>query len=91
MTTKALVRDALAAKKARGERTGKVPFGFDLASDGVTLVANPNEQEALSAIRSMRTQGMTLRAIATAMTTQGIATKDGGREWCHSTIQRLVQ
>ena len=34
---------ALAQKRSKGERIGKVPFGFNLASVGVTLVANKNE------------------------------------------------
>ncbi len=35
---------ALAVKKANGQRTGAVPYGFDLGSDATTLVENADEQ-----------------------------------------------
>jgi hypothetical protein len=89
MTTNALTRQALARKRSNGERTGQVPFGFDLASDGVTLIPNAGEQESWGVIRGLRTQGMTLREIAAELNRRGIRTKKGG-PWVHSTIQRLV-
>ena len=37
-------RSAMAVKRANGQRVGAMPYGFDLASNGTTLVANGAEQ-----------------------------------------------
>ena len=50
-------RDALQAKKARGERVGTVPFGYQLAADGVALEESPAEQRVLHNLRDLRGQG----------------------------------
>lgn len=82
-------RGAMDHKRARGERVGKVPYGFDLAVDGVNLVANPHEQQALQLIESLRDSGYSLRAIANELNQRGIPSKSG-KAWKHSTIQRIV-
>ena len=61
---KARTKAALAVKKSRGERCGGIPYGFELAPDGVTLVPCPAEQQVLDRIKTMRKDGMTLCAIA---------------------------
>lgn len=81
---------AMRHKKAAGERVGKVPFGFDLAADGVTLTRNENEQTILDMIHQLREAGESLRGIAAELNRRGIATKDGKASWSHSTVQRLV-
>lgn len=81
---------ALRHKQARGERVGKVPFGFDLAADGVSLVANEREQAVLSLIGELRDRGLSLRKIADELTSRGIQTKEGNRRWCNTTIGRIV-
>ena len=81
---------AMVHKKRNGERVGKVPFGFDLAADGVSLTANAAEQAVLATIRDLRDAGESLRAIAAELNRRQVATKEGGA-WKHSTIQRLVE
>lgn len=81
--------DALQHKRRKGERTGKVPFGSDLAADGITLVDNATEQEALRIISQLRAAGQSLRAIASELTRRGIATKEGKGAWTHTTIARI--
>jgi len=81
---------ALQYKKSQGERTGKIPFGFTLAADGVNLVADRQEQQVLELIDSLHAAGESLRAIANELNKRMIPTKQGAREWKHSTIQRLV-
>ena len=76
-------------KAAKGERVGKIPFGFDLSEDGKTLVPNAVEQEALKVIRELRDAGESLRKIAAELERRQIATKEG-KPWTHSTIQRIV-
>ena len=80
---------AMKFKAAKGERVGKVPFGFDLSADGVTLVPNESEQRALTLIRELRAMGESLRKIAAELERQQIPTKEG-KPWTHSTVQRIV-
>ena len=78
MTTSALCRAALAAKQARGERTGGVPVGCRVAADGRTLEADPVEAELVAAIHSLRAAGLSLRAIGAELARLGITTRKGG-------------
>lgn len=82
---------AMRHKRAKGERVGRVPFGFDLGADGVTLRRNEAEQQVLGLVAELRRGGVTLRGIAEELTRRGIPTKSGGQRWTHSTIQRLVR
>lgn len=82
---------AMRHMKSQHQRIGKIPFGYDLAGDGVTLIANAGEQEILGIIRQLRTAGESLRAIAAELNRRQVATKDGGSKWSHSTIQRIVE
>ncbi len=81
---------AMAHKKSKGERVGKIPFGFDLAEDGVTLVENANELRAIELIRSLRSQGYSLRDIATELDSAEIPTKDGKPKWSHTTVKSIL-
>jgi DNA invertase Pin-like site-specific DNA recombinase len=82
-------RDALRLKIGRGERCGKVRFGFDLAADGKTLTPNPTEQEAIAIVQRLRAAGETLRAIAAELNARGVATKEG-RPWLHTSVARIL-
>lgn len=89
-TTGERTREALRHKMASGERCGKVRFGFDLASDGKTLVPN-GEQAAITLMANLRATGHTLRQIAAELTTRGIPTKEGGTIWTHTAVGRILQ
>lgn len=77
-------------KKSRGERVGKVPFGFDLADDGVKLIPNENEQEILKLVQELRDRGLSYRKIADHLNAQSIPSKEGG-EWIHTAVQRITK
>jgi DNA invertase Pin-like site-specific DNA recombinase len=95
---KARTKAALRAKQRRGQRTGKVPLGFDLADDGqrskegrpIALVANAGEQETIATIRALRSGGRTFRAIAAELDRLGIPTKEGRAAWHHSSVARIL-
>ena len=78
-------------KIARGEYVGTVPFGYQLAADGVTLNEDTNEQEIISMIRELRGQGYSLRKIAAELDRQGIPTKQGASAWNAMTVRRICQ
>jgi site-specific DNA recombinase len=80
---------ALSVKKAKGERVGQLPFGFDLGTDGVTLVENVREQEALRIVRTMREDGSTWREIAETLNRQEVPTKTGTR-WTLFNLRKVA-
>ncbi len=90
--TRERTRAAMAVKRANGQRIGSVPYGFDLASDGTTLVANEAEQAVIREIRTMREAGKTLKAIANALTERAVPTKTGkSSRWSHSAVARILR
>jgi DNA invertase Pin-like site-specific DNA recombinase len=82
-------RAALGAKRRAGERTGEVPFGWTLGDDG-RLVENAAEQKVLANIRDCRAAGMSLRQIASILTTANVPTKKGRAAWNHNTIASIL-
>jgi DNA invertase Pin-like site-specific DNA recombinase len=82
-------RAALAVKRARGERTGSVPYGYALAADGRTLEANPAEAGAVALVRELRAEGLTLRAIGARLEAAGYAPR-GGARWHPDTVARIA-
>lgn len=82
-------RFALAHLKASGKRVGGVPYGFNLADDGVHLVPAENEQKAVSMARSLRAQGKAFRSIAAELTAAGFQSR-GGRAWHPQTVANMV-
>ena len=81
----------MAHKKAIGERVGTVPYGFDLNDDEITLVENSKEQKVIARIKSMRSGGKTLIAIATDLTERKIKTKKGNRQWSHQAVASILK
>jgi len=83
--------DALQHKIRKGERCGKVRFGYYLAEDGKMLVENPQEQEVIRLIESLKAKGESLRAIAAELTTRDILTKEGNAKWTHTAVNRILK
>lgn len=80
---------ALGHKRANGERVGQVPYGMRLAADGVRLETDPAEARVLELIRSLRAEGLSIRAIAARLDADGIPAR-GGR-WHPTTVARLLE
>lgn len=81
---------AMQHKRSKGERVGSIPVGYMLASDGVSLIPNESQQEAIKLIRQLRDAGLSMRAIAEELTRRGVPTSKGGTTWKHSTVQRIL-
>jgi DNA invertase Pin-like site-specific DNA recombinase len=89
--TRERTRSAMAIKKANGQRVGSVPYGFDLAEDGTTLLPNDVENAIIEDIRAMRSSGMKLQMIADGLTNRGVATKTGrSNRWTHQAVARIL-
>jgi len=72
-------KQALAAKRARGFRTGTVPWGFSADSEG-KLVENSCEQSLVSLVRQLKGDGGTWKSIARNLNNIG-HTNRAGRKW----------
>ena len=97
---RALIRQrtkaAAAAKKARGQRVGTVPYGYRVAEKGVqneqgrmqTLEPDPGEQAVMARIWGMRERS--LRAIVAALQAEGIVGRTG-RPLQVTQVRRLMK
>lgn len=74
---RARTKAALAAKRARGERVGEVPYGFRLADDGVQLVADEAEQAVIATIHELHGVGRSQRAIVAELAARGVVSRVG--------------
>jgi site-specific DNA recombinase len=64
-------------KRAKGERVGTVPFGYQVAADGVQLEADVHEQAILRRIQGLQAADWTLCRIAAALNAEGLQTRRG--------------
>jgi site-specific DNA recombinase len=89
-----MIRDrtkaAMAHMKSKGQRVGPIPFGSDLATDGVSLVRNEQEQAIISLILELRTDGVSYQAIATELESRGVLTKTGLQKWEKKTVRNIA-
>ena len=69
---------AMQHKKGKGELVGAVPYGFDLAADGVNLILNVGEQDVIQQARDLHTGGMSLRKVAAELQRRGFSARNGG-------------
>jgi len=84
-------KELLKHKRLKGERVGKVPFGFTLAADGIRLIRNDQEFEIINLIEHLREEGLSLRSIASELSSRGIQTKEGNSQWSHTAVNRIIK
>jgi len=90
--TRERTRSAMAVKRGNGQRIGTIPYGYDLAADGATLVPNESEQAVITEIRAWRAAGWTLERIADELTARAVPAKTGKSErWTHQAVARIVR
>lgn len=84
-------RAALQHKIRNGERCGAVRFGYDVGSNGRSLIPNVAEQQAITLMIELRDSGSTLRRIAAVLAERGIPTKEGNAKWTHTAVARILK
>lgn len=85
----ARTKAALQAKKVRGERTGSIPYGYR-CDDGVNLVPDEVEQEAIAMIRELNSKGLSLRNIAGRLEAKGYKPRNG-KSWHPQTVSNILE
>ncbi len=82
-------KEALRAKRNRGQIYGSIPYGLQLAADGVTLEPCLAERRMIDAAVSARRQGETWRAIVYALNQAGYRNR-AGRPWILTNLRAAV-
>jgi len=83
-------RDALRHKRSQGRRVGNIEFGMRLSSDGEHVEPDPAEQTALKEIRRLRSDGVTMRAIAATLNQRNHRTRRG-TPWRLESVARVLK
>lgn len=83
----ARTKAALAAKKARGERVGSVPYGMRMEGDA--MMPDPGEVAVIEYAKKLSNNGYSLRKIGEYLITSGFHPRNGGA-WGPEQIKRMV-
>lgn len=87
---RARTRAAMAVKRAKGERSGKIPYGLTLAGDGHHLVSDEFEQSVIARAKALRVEGHAITRITKALDALGLRTRTG-RPWHPQQIARMLK
>lgn len=78
---RALIRErtkaALGVKRAKGERIGCIPFGYELGADGVRLQVCSAEVRVIARARDLREGGASLRTVVATLAAEGLHGRRG--------------
>jgi len=85
----ARTKAALAAKRARGERNGNLPYGFTADAAG-RLTPCAAEQATIARVRALRAGGATFTAIVETLRAEGVASR-AGKPLDRSAVHALTQ
>ena len=81
---------ALDVKKARGERTGNIPWGYQLSDDGVHIEPNEDEREITEVARRLREEGRSYRRVVAELKRLGFRSRKG-RPLGLRQVQKLIE
>lgn len=84
-----LTTKALKEKKQRGERMGKLPYGFTV-DDGVNLVPCVSEQSILVRVANLKADGFSVRSIAKTLNNDGLFNRQGN-PWNNDSIHTICK
>ena len=87
---KSRTKAALQAMKREGKRVGHIPFGFQLAQDGIYLEESLEEQNVLRQMRELQAEGLSIRNIAKALNEKN-AFNRGQSPWNHASVHRIIK
>ena len=84
------VKEVLQEKIRRGERTGTIPYGYEVDPcdpSGKLLVPHPGERENIELAKELRSNHWSYHKIAEELTRRGIPTKTGNDRWIHTSVR----
>ncbi len=84
------ITTGLAGRGDEGKRRSRYPpYGQRLSDDGVSLVAEPGEEEVIAVVSFLRDQGLSYRAICDHLTEAGYRPR-GAARWHAATVRTLA-
>lgn len=83
-------RTGIAARRARGEFVCKVPYGYQIALDGVHIELNLAEQTIVGLAIDLRRNGASLRSIGSELERRNLRTRRGNERWNPSAVSALL-
>jgi len=89
LLVKRRTKQALGVKKAKGERTGGIPYGFRVADDAKTLVEDQAEQAVLARITALSAAGVSMRGIVAVLDTEQVPPR--GARWHLTSVARILR
>ena len=91
MSTSALTKAAMVAKRERNEYLGGyVPYGYSVDGDGKQLIINKEEQLVIEKIKQLRAEKLSLRKIGGRLKELGIKTRGDNFNWQPKLISSIV-
>lgn len=87
---RARTKAALAAKRSRGERIGRIPRGMRLAADGRHLEPDEGERRTLARAAELRAAGASFGRIARQLADEGHRTR-AGKAFHRADIHRMLR
>ena len=89
-------KEVLQYKKTIGQRTGSIPYGMKVGTDGKTLEQHAAEQEVIQYIQQLKTEGLSLQKIAYRLQDEHIPSRkrhgsDKPGEWQKSSVHRILR
>ena len=87
--TQIRIKTALAAKKARGERVGCIPFGFELGEDK-KLKPHPDHQKTIKLMIDLRKEGKSIRYLCQHLNNAGLLNRNGNK-WNHTSMWNALK
>lgn len=83
------IKAALAAKKAKGERVGSIPFGWELGEQR-KLRPKLSEMPIVEKMIELRKQQLSMLKIAKALNAEGLKNKNGNK-WNHVSVYNCLK
>lgn len=97
-TTAERVSKAMEYKKQKGERVGRIPFGYQLSNGkGSLLIENPEEQKIIQLIHQKREtldsegRGKSYRKIASELNAEKIPAGKSAKRWYPTACERIIK
>lgn len=88
---RARTKAALAAKKARGERVGTVPYGYMMKAGSVKLHRCEPEQKIVGIVLELRAAGYSVRRIAALIHERGVTSVRTGEPYGKSQVHAMIR
>lgn len=76
-------------RRANRRISSRLPLGYNLAEDGLTLIQNDAEQETIRRIHTLHEEGISASAISRLLRNSSTPTKNGGH-WYPSTVKAII-